>query len=270
MKKRTLTLFSILALVVHFVDFSIADEKTENIRGIKKVKRIQKLDDEVKKNAKSINESFLVFSEKLNQEKLPLLIYLHGAGGRGDDIERIKTSVIPLLKGLEKFVDEKCIVVAPQCLRDAREGGRGSWKYEELNEWLKQLKSTLPIDDKRIYLMGNSMGGYGSWMWGGNTPNHFAAIAPIVGGIGPNGPKDVTKDLDKWAKNLSKVPVYAYAGAKDRVVPAERSERMISAIRKAGGQLSKIKVFPNEGHGAKRLVLSSSEFYKWMFSQKQK
>ena len=114
------------------------------------------------------------------------------------------------------------------------------------------------------------MGGYGSWMWGGNTPNHFAAIAPIVGGIGPNGPKDVTKDLDKWAKNLAKVPVYAYAGAKDRVVPAERSERMISAIRKAGGQLSKIKVFPNEGHGAKRLVLSSSEFYKWMFSQKRK
>ena len=124
MKKRTLTLFSILALVIHFVDFSIADEKTENIRGIKKVKRIQKLNDEVKKNAKSINESFLVFSEKLNKEKLPLLIYLHGAGGRGDDIERIKTSVIPLLKGLEKFIDEKCIVVAPQCLRDSREGGR--------------------------------------------------------------------------------------------------------------------------------------------------
>ena len=118
MKKRFLTLFSILALVIHFVDFSIADEKTENIRGIKKVKRIQKLNDEVKKNAKSINESFLVFSEKLNKEKLPLLIYLHGAGGRGDDIERIKTSVIPLLKGLEKFIDEKCIVVAPQCLRD--------------------------------------------------------------------------------------------------------------------------------------------------------
>ena len=111
MKKSILTLFSILALVIHFLEFSIADEKTENIRGIKKVKRIQKLNDEVKKNAKSINESFLVFSEKLNKEKLPLLIYLHGAGGRGDDIERIKTSVIPLLKGLEKFVDEKFSVL---------------------------------------------------------------------------------------------------------------------------------------------------------------
>ena len=154
MKKSILTLFSILALVINFLEFSIADEKTENIRGIKKVKRIQKLNDEVKKNAKSINENFLVFSEKLNKEKLPLLIYLHGAGGRGGDIERIKTSVIPLLIGLEKFVDEKCIVVAPQCLRDARGGGRGSWKYEELNEWLRQLKSTLPIDDKRIFLMG--------------------------------------------------------------------------------------------------------------------
>ena len=91
MKKSILTLFSILALVINFLEFSIADEKTENIRGIKKVKRIQKLNDEVKKNAESINENFLVFSEKLNKEKLPLLIYLHGAGGRGGDIERIKT-----------------------------------------------------------------------------------------------------------------------------------------------------------------------------------
>ena len=76
-----------------------------------------------------------MFSDSLKQtQKVPLIIYLHGAGGRGDDIERIKNSVIPLLRGLEKFVDEKCIVVAPQCLREARGGGRGSWKFEELNE----------------------------------------------------------------------------------------------------------------------------------------
>ena len=64
--------------------------------------------------------------------------------------------------------------------------------------------------------------------------------------------------------------VYAFAGAKDKVVPAERSERMVSAIRKAGGKLAKIKVYPNEGHGAKRIVISSTEYYKWMFSQKRK
>jgi len=58
-----------------------------------------------------------------------------------------------LLIGLEKFVDEKCIVVAPQCLRDAREGGRGSWKYEELNEWLKRD----PIEIHKEFLINQDM-----------------------------------------------------------------------------------------------------------------
>ena len=270
MNKRIPYLFSVIFLITSFLNLSFAKDSTEVIQGTKKTKKIYLLNDKIKDKTTSINEKFLVFSDSLKQtQKVPLIIYLHGAGGRGDDIERIKNSVIPLLRGLEKFVDEKCIVVAPQCLREARGGGRGSWKFEELNEWLEQMKKTLPIDDKRVYLMGNSMGGYGSWMWGGNSPEHFAAIVPIVGGIGPNGPKDVTSELEEWAKNLAKIPVYAYAGAKDRVVPAERSERMIAEIRKAGGQLSNIQVYPNEGHGAKRLVLSSPKFYSWMFSQKR-
>jgi predicted peptidase len=134
---------------------------------------------------------------------------------------------------------------------------------------LKGLSSNVEFDSKRIYLTGNSMGGYGSWTWGGNSPQHFAAIAPVVGGIGPGGPKDVTPDLDQWAENLAKVPVYAFAGANDRVVPAERSERMVSAIRKAGGKLAKIKVYKDQGHNARQVVYSSKEFYDWMFAQKR-
>jgi predicted esterase len=91
----------------------------------------------------------------------------------------------------------------------------------------------------------------------------------VVGGIGRGGPKAVTDDLAEWAGNLAGVPVYAFAGARDRVVPAERSERMIAAIRKAGGKKAKIKVYPEEGHGAGRLVFSTREMYDWMFSQKR-
>ena len=159
-------------------------------------------------------------------------------------------------------------MVAPQCLRGTP-AGRGTWTPEDLDLFLKHVKATLPVDEKRIYVTGNSMGGYGCWVWGGHSPEHFAAIVPVVGGIGRGGPKAVTDNLAKWAANLAKVPVYAFAGAKDRVVPAERSERMIAAIRKAGGKQAKIKVYPDEGHGAGRLVFSTKEMYDWMFSQKR-
>ena len=271
MEKRLVITFISVFLFVAFNFISLAQGQKKSLNDIKNIKKVHQLNDGIKEKAKSINSEFLVFSnDHKGQKKVPLVIYLHGAGGRGNNIEAITGQVAPLWRGIVKNIEGPCIVVAPQCLREARGGGRGSWRYEELNEWLNQLKATLPIDFNRIYLTGNSMGGYGSWLWGGNSPEHFAAIAPIVGGIGPGGPKAVTKELDKWAKNLAKVPVYAFAGAKDKVVPAERSERMVSAIREAGGKLAKIKVYPNEGHGAKRIVISSTEYYKWMFSQKRK
>ena len=111
------------------------------------------------------------------------------------------------------------------------------------------------------------MGGYGAWLWRGTCPERFAAIAPIVGGIGPRGPKDVSPDLEKWAFNLATVPVYAFAGGRDNVVPAERSIRMVDAICRLGGKLAKIKVYQDMGHNVRQKVYSSKEFYDWMFSK---
>ena len=96
-----------------------------------------------------------------------------------------------------------------------RTGQRGGWIVEDLNLFLQDLKANFPLDSHRIYLTGNSMGGYGTWAWAAHNPEHFAAITPVVGGIGPRGPKDVTPDLAKWGAKLTTVPVYAFAGAKD-------------------------------------------------------
>jgi len=196
------------------------------------------LAEDLQKKTKALNPQYLVFSPKEAEKPLPLLIYLHGAGGVGDNIQKVKGQARAVVRGIEKFAKTPCIVVAPQVSKKTRENG--GWIPEDLNILLQHLKATLKIDEKRIYLTGNSMGGYGSWVWGGHNPEHFAAIAPVVGGIGRGGPKAVTPDLAKWAANLAKVPVYAFAGAKDRVVPAERSERMIGAIRKAGGKEAKL------------------------------
>ena len=229
---------------------------------------VSSLTDSLAKKATSLNPKYLVFApSKKTDAKLPLVIYLHGAGGVGDNIQKIKGQSGQLIQGIAKFEKGPCIIVAPQCLKRARE--KGGWIPAHLNILLAHLKATLNVDEKRIYLTGNSMGGFGSWIWGGNNPEHFAAIAPISGGIGSGGPKDVTKQIDKWVANLVKVPVYAFAGEKDRVVPAERSKRMIELIQKAGGKHAKLKIYPDEGHNARRLVFTNAEYYNWMFSKKR-
>jgi predicted peptidase len=230
--------------------------------------KVEKLTPALAKKAKSLNPQYLVFSpEKKTEAKLPLVIYLHGAGGVGENIRKIRGQAGALVRGINKFGKGPCLVVAPQCVKKTRAGG--GWIPADLNILLQHLKATLPIDEKRIYLTGNSMGGYGSWVWGGHHPEHFAAVAPVSGGIGPGGPKDVTANLNKWAANLAKVPVYAFAGGNDRVVPAERSQRMIAEIKKAGGKNAKLKIYPNEGHNARRVVFTNAEYYQWLFSQKR-
>jgi predicted peptidase len=239
------------------------------LRGQEKEPVIESLDAKLQERTTYLNPDFLLFSvDAKKDKKIPLVIYLHGAGGVGNEIGKIKGQVQRVVIGIRKFRKGPCLVVAPQCLRDTPKG-RGTWTPADLNVFLEHLKATLPLDERRIYLTGNSMGGYGCWVWGGHSPKHFAAIAPVVGGIGRGGPKAVTDDLEEWATNLATVPVYAFAGAKDRVVPAERSERMIAAIRKAGGKRAKIKVLPEEGHGASRIVFSTEEVYDWMFSLKR-
>jgi predicted peptidase len=233
--------------------------------------KIDKLPTELQKETNCLNPEFLIFSlHSSGEKKVPIVIYLHGAGGVGDDINRIKGQPMGVCRGVQTFQKGPCIIVAPQCLRTSKQGKRGIWNADDLNVLLRHLKATLPIDECRIYLTGNSMGGYGSWMWGGSNPEHFAAIAPIVGGIGPAGPKDITDELTEWATNLAKIPVYAFAGGNDKVVPADRSETMVKEIKKAGGKLAKLKVYPNEGHNASRAVFKEREYFDWMFEQKKK
>jgi predicted peptidase len=113
------------------------------------------------------------------------------------------------------------------------------------------------------------MGGYGTWAWAAQDPQHFAAIAPIVFGIGREGPKAMTPDFDQWATNLARISVYAFVGALDKTVPPERSARRIAAIQKAGGKEAKIKVYPDEAHGAGRVVVAAQEYYDWIFSHQR-
>ncbi len=199
-----------------------------------------------------------------DSRRMPLLVYLHGAGGRGNDIGKAQVNVARFMRGLRQHVSEPCFVVAPQCGKGSPDA-MGIWQPKDLDLLLNHLTQTLSVDENRVYLTGNSMGGFGCWAWAGESHNRFAAIAPVVGGLGFGGPKDVFPELDRWARNLTSVPVWAFHGANDRVVPAERSERMVKLIRDLGGKKAKLTVYPDEGHGAGAKAFSSAEFYTWLF-----
>jgi predicted peptidase len=269
LKLKTTTLASLMALLrILFILLALAGAAVaEN-----EVPVVRTFAPELRAKIQFLNPEYLVYLPAGNTNaKLPLLIFLHGAGGVGDDIQQAKVKDKPaeIWKGIQKFNKGPCILVAPQCLKKSKSGERGIWTPEDLNLLLQHLKATLPADDRRIYLSGISMGGYGTWAWASHDPQHFAAIAPIVGGIGRDGPKAVTPDFEQWATNLARIPVYAFVGALDTTVPSERSERMIAAIQKAGGKEAKLKIYPDEGHGAGRVVVAEQEYYDWIFSHKR-
>ena len=232
---------------------------------------VEKLPEDLAKKTISLNPEFMVYGKDQVKkgEKLPLLIFLHGGGGTGNNIRKVGRGPMRFLKTIER-AGERCLCVAPQAAKSPREhGAKGGWVPADLDLLLSHLKKTLPMDEKRVYLTGSSMGGYGTFVWAAHSPDHFAALAPMVGGLGAKGPKDITPDLEAWGKNLAKVPMKAYYGAKDRVVPADRGEMILKAIRKAGGKKAEFIILPEEGHGAARVPFGDPEFVKWMFAQKR-
>ena len=128
--------------------------------------------------------------------------------------------------------------------------------FEALDAFVADEKNQ--VDANRIYVMGLSMGGYGTWDAIQRRPNFFAGAVPICGG----GDK-------KLAKNITKVPIWAWHGDKDKVIKASRSRDMIEAIKAAGGS-PKYSEIKNRGHNSWVDVWNSDELWDWLYSQKRK
>ncbi|MCZ6795644.1 MAG: serine hydrolase [Planctomycetota bacterium] len=199
--------------------------------------------------ALKVRLDYLLFvPESAPGEKLPLIVFLHGAGERGDDLEKVKMHGPP--KIVETMKDFPFIVLSPQCER------RSWWRPEAIIRLVDHVVAEYPVDEDRVYLTGLSMGGYGSWALAAHYPDRFAAVAPICGGGEP-----------ETAAKMKEVPLWVFHGARDRVVSLERSKNMVDAVRAAGGD-ARLTVYPEAGHDSWTKTYDDPRLYRWFLSHR--
>jgi len=182
-------------------------------------------------------------------KKWPLLIFLHGSGEAGTELDKVKVHGPPkLIEAGKKF---PFIIVSPQAPPNT------GWQLEVLKSMLDNLKQKYRVDNDRIYLTGLSMGGFGTWNFSEKFPDELAAIAPICGG----------GDVDKvW--QLRHMPVWCFHGAKDNVVPPASSQRMVDALRKYNPDV-KFTLYPEANHNSWEVTYNNDSLYTWLLAQKK-
>ncbi len=205
---------------------------------------------------------------KIAEDELyPLVIFLHGAGERGSDNEA------QLVHGMSDFASDKIMekypafVIAPQCPQN-KQWVNVPWSADshvmpkepaeplrQTFEVIEQLQKEFPIDPKRLYITGLSMGGYATWDAIQRHPKLFAAAAPICGGGDASG-----------AATFQHVPLWVFHGDQDTAVRVARSRDMIAALKKAGGS-PRYTEYPGVGHDSWTATYRNEDFYKWLFAQ---
>jgi len=190
-----------------------------------------------------------------SEKNFPLILFLHGAGERGDNPEMVKTHGLPDLiwnQG-KKF---PFVIVCPQCPKF------GWWSREPqvsiLNALLDDIISSYRIDKDRVYLTGLSMGGFGTWEFASSYPEKLTAIAPICGGGNPRN-----------AEKMKHLPIWVFHGERDRIVPLERSKEMVEALEKLGANV-RFTVYPDATHDSWTKTYNNPELYDWFMKYKRK
>jgi predicted peptidase len=219
-----------------------------------------------------VTTRFMLFAPKdykADGKKWPLMLFLHGLGEcSNDDLSRVK------IHGPANLVDSRpdfpFVLVTPQAPppADYKEGVKRTpeeiialaaktWNPKELIQLVDHVMSQLNIDRDRVYVTGLSMGGFGTWRLAATYPDRFAAAVPICGGGEP----------EKMADALSRVPIWAFHGAKDPVVKLTWSQEMVDAVKHAGGDV-KLTVYPEGQHDSWKPTYNNQEVYDWLLAHR--
>ena len=203
------------------------------------------------------------------KQKWPIILFLHGAGERGDD-GLIQTEV-GIGTAIRRYRDRfPAVIVMPQCRKNVW------WAGPEMGDvamaTLAAAQKEFHGDPARTYLTGLSMGGYGTWYLAGKYPGKFAAIVPICGGIlMPDMARQQAADNNapytEAAKKIGdKTPVWIFHGGDDPIVPVTESRRMNDAMKALGGEVHYTE-YPGVGHNSWEKAYAEPELFTWMLSK---
>lgn len=187
-------------------------------------------------------KSIIKYPENFSKDKkYPLIVYLHGAGSRGDDISLLETS--PIMNYRNSCKDFSAIILSPQCYAD-------SWFdiFEELINLIEESVYKRYVDKDKVYLTGVSMGGYASWQLLMSKPELFKRAVILCGGG------------MYWNAGRIKAEVKAFHGMLDEVVKVEESIKMVNAVNRNGGKAT-LTIFENLEHNCWERVYSDRKTY---------
>ena len=182
--------------------------------------------------------------DKYPDKKWPVIFYLHGRHASGKNLQSLKRYGLPYYLSKGKKMD--FIVVSPQC-----PWGKNWASDNWFDPVYDEVAARVHVDENRIYLIGISMGGFGTWELAHRMPNRFAAISPMCGGANP-----------KWADLLSKIPTWVFHGTADRQIPISRSEVMVKALEAKNG-IVKFTRLINQGHDISK-QFDDDDLYSWL------
>lgn len=205
-------------------------------------------------NGETLRYSLFVPSMRKENEKLPVVLCLHGRGGN--------TEAPLVLNQSAMQTKHPCIIMAPgvdgakeRWVGSSRDKNQQRAVMPELIEALDAVLKEHNGDARRVYITGQSMGGVGTWGLIAAHPQRFAAAVPICGFWKPDD-----------AEKMKSVPIWAFHGADDSTVPVAGSRGMIAALKSAG-TMPKYTEFPGVGHGSWSKAYATTEMWDWMFEQ---
>lgn len=191
-----------------------------------------------------------------SDKRWPLMLFLHGAGERGSDVQRV--AIHGPMSEVKKGTNFPFIIIAPQCPE------KELWENEPLLQLLDHTIKQHAVDTKRVYLTGLSMGGYGAWKLGLSHPERFAALAPVCGGVSLIDTYAARQDR---AEAIKRLPIWAFHGGKDNVIPPDESARAVNELKEHGVRNLELTIYPDAKHDSWREVYRDPKFYEWLLKQ---